>query len=650
MLLKHLYDLAQSPSRKILDDPAFAPKAVRWIIELDAAGRLLGQGPKATGDDKRGKEFSCPQTIRSKVAGGVAEFLTDGLTSVFGLDPDPEAKMTVKKRADRDANNTRKCGDFWRQVEDAHAKTGRPGMQALLKFKKSLTSAPTFLRWGRGKEAKSHGNPAWWLRTAGGEEVKLRPDNFTFLVNGKLLLEDETIRQCWRETHAKEVGQSRASLSRGLCLVSGRNGVPLAPTHNPKIQGVPNTQSFGAAIVSFDKDAFASYGFDQSMNAPTADDAATAYCVALNWLLDHDDHHVRLGQTTLAFWAREHEQAAGLFARLLNTPDPQGVAKFLQQPFGGITRDLAHRDQFYAVTLAGNAGRIVVRHWLQVPLDDAIENFRRWFADLELFVPPRPPMPKKRAAATAKDKKPTPPLAIFRLACATVREAKDLPPGVPAQLYRAALEGVAPSLALLKPMLDQLHSRMVRDEPYNLLFDESRFALLKLILNRNRKETDMEIRPRLTADTDDPAYNCGRLLAVFDGLQQRAHEWKLEGATVAERYYGSASATPATAFSILWRLHLHHLKKLHRLGSKHEAAAYAIEQKITGISALFGQTEEMKRRRLSPTLPRTLDLQAQGRFALGYYQQKAEDKAGQQAAANDNLTSEPKQPVGGTHL
>ncbi len=157
----------------------------------------------------------------------------------------------------------------------------------------------------------------------------------------------------------------------------------------------------------------------------------------------------------------------------------------------------------------------------------------------------------------------------------------------------------------------------------------------------------MEIRPRLTADTDDPAYNCGRLLAVFDGLQQRAHEWKLEGATVAERYYGSASATPATAFSILWRLHLHHLKKLHRLGSKHEAAAYAIEQKIIGISVLFGQTEEMKRRRLSPALPRTLDLQAQGRFALGYYQQKAEDEIGRRAVANDSLKSETKQPKGG---
>ena len=56
MLLKHLYDFAHS--RRLLDDLAFAPKAVRWIIELDTDGNLVGAGPQLTGDDKRGKEFS----------------------------------------------------------------------------------------------------------------------------------------------------------------------------------------------------------------------------------------------------------------------------------------------------------------------------------------------------------------------------------------------------------------------------------------------------------------------------------------------------------------------------------------------------------------------------------------------------------------
>jgi CRISPR-associated protein Csd1 len=628
MLLKLLYDLAHS--RRLVDDLAFAPKAVRWIIELDAAGNLIGSGPQATGDDKRGKEFICPQTTRKKVAGGVAEFLADGLTAVFGLDPDQETSMTAKKRADRDANNARKFEDFWRQIAEARAGTDNPELHALLDFKRRFTSQPSFLRWGESAHAKAGEKPAWWLRTASGTEVKLGPESFCFRVNGRLLSEEESLRSYWRTVHAGEMESARRAFPKGLCLISGAPSASLAPTHNPKIQGVPNTQAFGAAIVSFDKPAFASYGFDQSLNAPASDDAATAYCVALNWLLDRKDHSLRLGQTSLCFWAKESEAASGLFARLLNQPDPQLIKDFIKNSWFGIPRELARKDEFYAVTLAGNSGRIVVRHWLQVTLDQVVENFRQWFVDLEIAVPPRPESQggKRRPAGVHDTKKDTiPALAVFRLACTTVRDAKDLASGVPAQLYRAALEGVAPSTALLKPMLDQLHSRLVRDEHYNLLYDESRFALLKLILNRNRKETTMEIQPKLTTDTDDPAYNCGRLLAVLATAQDKAHDYRLEGSGVAERYFGTASVSPASVFPLLLRLNRHHLNKI---GKSQRFAGHErfLQEQMQSILTLFKPNQPGR----PPVFPRTLDLQAQGRFALGFYQQAAEDDAARKAA------------------
>lgn len=643
MLLKLLYDLAQS--RRLLDDLAFAPKAVRWIIELDTAGKLIGCGPQATGDDKRGKEFSCPQTTRSKVAGGVAEFLADGLTAVFGLDPDPEEKMPDKKRTDRDANNARKCADFWRQITESHAATGSAELRALLDFKAGLAAPAAFLRWGKSVETKAGEKSAWWLRTASGGEVKLGPDNFTFRVNGRLLLNNEDLRSHWRAVHAAEVASARDGFPKGLCLISGESFVPLTPTHNPKIQGVPNTQSFGAAIVSFDKPAFASYGFDQSLNAPASDAAATAYCVALNWLLNRDDHSLRLGHTSLCFWAKETEAASGLFAHLLNRPDPRSVRDFIKDTWSGIPRDLARKDEFYAVTLAGNSGRIVVRHWLQTTLEQALQHFHLWFADLEIAVPPRlePRAGKRRpGGADGADKDSIPPLAIFRLACTTVREAKDLPPDVPAQLYRAALEGAAPSTALLKPMLDQLHSRLVRDEHYNLLHDESRFALLRLIVNRHhrtRKETHMEIPPRLTADTDDSAYNCGRLLAVLAAAQDKAHDYKLEGAGVAERYFGTASVSPASVFPLLLRLNRHHLNKISN-SDRFAGHERFLQEQMQSILTLFKPAVAGK----PPVFPRTLDLQAQGRFALGFYQQQAADAAARHAAQTkkDNPDTETK--------
>jgi CRISPR-associated protein Csd1 len=89
MLLTLLNDFADS--RRLLDDLAFSPKAVRWIISLDSDGNLIGAGPRETaGEKNRGMEYSAPQTSRVKNAGGVAEFLADNLTGLFGLDADPE--------------------------------------------------------------------------------------------------------------------------------------------------------------------------------------------------------------------------------------------------------------------------------------------------------------------------------------------------------------------------------------------------------------------------------------------------------------------------------------------------------------------------------------------------------------------------------
>lgn len=634
MLLKHLYDFAQS--RRLLDDLAFSPKAVRWIVELDASGTLLGGGPQITGDAKRGKEFSCPQTTRPKVAGGVSEFLADGLTAVFGLDPDPDAAMPVAKRVSRDTNNTAKQADFWRQIDEAAKATAHSGLQALMAFRHGLPAlVPQLLRWGTAPDAKPGAKSAWWLRAASGDEVRLGPENFTFRINGELLLENEAIRQFWRGQHAGEVDGARGGYTRGLCLVSARENQPLAPTHNPKIKGVPNTQSFGAAIVSFDKPAFGSYGFDQSLNAPTSEDAATAYCVALNWLLGQDDNSLRLGQTSLCFWARETEAAGSLFARLLNRPDPQAVAQFLKSPWSGIERDLARKDQFFAVTLAGNSGRIVVRHWLQEPLDQAIEHFHDWFADLELKVPQRAPSKAGKKADASGKKTEFHPLSVYWLACTTVREAKNLAPDVPAQLYRAALEGTAPSVSLIKPILDQLHSKLVRDENYQLLYDQSRFALLKLILNRNRNDTTMEIKPELTAATDDAAYNCGRLLAILAAAQSKAHDYKLEGSGVAERYFGTASVSPASVFPLLLRLNRHHLNKI-RKSERFGGHERFIEEQMQGVLSLFKPAKPGQ----PPVFPRTLDLQAQGRFALGFYQQQAAEAAARQAARTKQNDSE----------
>lgn len=568
MLLRHLYDLAQS--RQLLDDLAFAPKAIRWVLDLDATGHLLGFGPlETTGEKNRGKEYSAPQTSRPKVAGGVAEFLADGITALFGVDTDPEKDQDKpKKRQDRDGNNAAKYADFWQQIAQAWASTQHPAFRALLQFQTQAGQVPACLRWGLSQDAKTGEKAAWWLRTSAGTEVKLGADNFTFAVDGQLLLDDEqTIRPYWRTMYQQERTARDDCTQPGLCLITGQDQMPIAATHTPKIKGVPNTQSFGAAIVSFDKPAFASYDFAQSYNAPASTAAATAYCVALNWLISQPKHRLRIGQTAVCFWAQTSEDTTDFLADMLDRPQPESVRAFLNAPWAGVDRTLHHHEQFYSVTLSGNAGRIVVRHWLQTTVAAAREHLHQWFTDLQIApygAPATAERRRKRAqphdANPATSKEIPQPLALYSLAMSTVRDQKDLQSDILTQLYRAALEGTAPSLALLQPLLNRCKVDIAR-HGFKALFNVSRFALLRLILNRHHTKGTPMLTPQV-CETDDPAYNCGRLLAVLAEAQHKAHDYKLEGAGVAERYFGTACAAPGSVFPLLLRLNRHHLNKI----------------------------------------------------------------------------------------
>ena len=605
MLLQHLNDFANS--RNLLDNLAFKPKAVRWIITLDTMGNLVEQGPVETeGERNRGKEFDCPQTTRPKVAGGVAEFMADGITAVFGLDTQP---MSEKKRKDRNENNLRKYDDFWAQVEQAREKTLSPSLKSLLAFKPNPGQIPSFLRWGTSSDAKPEEKPAWWITKADGGEVKLGPDNFSFRVEEQLLLEDEIhIRSFWRKRVADDLEEAEESAKRGVCLVTGEQDVPIAHTHTPMITGLPKpARGTGSGIVGFDKPAFRSYGFEKSYNASSSISASKSYLLALQYLSSREDHSIRLGQALCCFWTRNETDATSAWGALLTQAYPIAVSNFLKSPWAGREREALRQEQFHAVTLVGNGPRIVVRHWMQATLETATENLRRWFRDLDLE-PVRLP--------TGKEK--MPPLALFRLACTTVRDAKDLQTEAIAQLFRTALEGTAPSLALLHPMLNRLRVDMARDGSTALL-NHSRFALAKLILNRNRKENNMEITEQQDAKAEDAAYQCGRLLAVLAEAQAKAHDYQLEGAGVAERYFGTAMASPASVFPVLLKLNRHHLNNI-RKSDKYKGHDRFLDEAIQEVST-----------KIYP-FPRTLDLHAQGRFALGFYQQKAADRVAREVA------------------
>ena len=64
-------------------------------------------------------------------------------------------------------------------------------------------------------------------------------------------------------------------------------------------------------------------------------------------------------------------------------------------------------------------------------------------------------------------------------------------------------------------------------------------------------------------ETNDPPYNCGRLLAVLDDIQREYHKADI-GADIIARFYGNASTFPANVFARLLRLSKAHLNKIGR--------------------------------------------------------------------------------------
>ena len=624
MLLKHLYDFAIS--RKLLDDLAFRRDTpVRWIIHLDAGGNLVSSGPQETEGPRRNKghEYSVPKTSRATNSGTVADFLVDDIGAIFCLNTKPEEPANQRAIAKLKAKHE----DYWRQIREAKQATADSRFNALLGFQSRLEGKPpSFLRI----DAKG-GN--WLVKTASGIEKPLGSDMFSFAVSGtEPLFLDETVREHWSKVHVAEMQETEKESLYGLCMVTGDTGVPLARTHTPMVTGLPKpAKGTGAGIVGFESPAFRSYGFEKSYNAPTSVVASKAYLLALQFLSKREDHWLTLGPAWLCFWAAQSDSASSLFARLLNRPDTLTVRRFMASPWAGIEKPPADTDKFFAVTLTAAGPRIIVKEWMQTTVAEAADHFHQWFADLELSIPQRPPAKTKPAG----EEREFHPLSVYWLARSTVREAKNLAPEIPTQLYRAALEGTAPSLSLLTPILNQFHSKLVRDENYQILYDESRFALLKLILNRNRKNTTMQLKPELTADTDDPAYNCGRLLAILAAAQDKAHDYKLEGAGVAERYFGTASSSPGSVFPLLLRLNRHHLDKISK-SNRFAGHERFISEQIQGVCALFRPAKPG----LPPMFPRTLDLQAQGRFALGFYQQTAADTAARRSGPkNDDASS-----------
>lgn len=251
-------------------------------------------------------------------------------------------------------------------------------------------------------------------------------------------------------------------------------------------------------------------------------------------------------------------------------------------------------DAFYATALSASGGRVVVREWLETTVGEARRHLAHYFA-LQRIVD--------------GDGTEGHPLGLYALAASTVADPRrDLPPNTPKVLLRMALKG--------GPLPRWLLYQAVRRNRAEQRVTRPRAALIKMVCLSNQDVLKEDEMVQLDMDNRHPAYRCGRLLAVIESAQRSAIPG-LEG-TVTDRFYGTASSAPGSVFPHLLRGVRHHLAKLRR---DQPPVYHALEARLEEIINGLKITHDLK------GFPKVLTLEEQGLFALGFYHQRAADRA-----------------------
>ncbi|EEZ75908.1 type I-C CRISPR-associated protein Cas8c/Csd1 [Neisseria lactamica] len=375
------------------------------------------------------------------------------------------------------------------------------------------------------------------------------------------------------------------NVQKGICLVTGK-AAPIARLHN----AVKGVNAKPAPFASVNLSAFESYGKEQGFIFPVGEQAMFEYTTALNTLLA-SENRFRIGDVTAVCWGAKRTPLEESLASMINgggkdKPDEHidAVKTLYKSLYNGQYQKPDGKEKFYLLGLSPNSARIVVRFWHETTVAALSESIAAWYDDLQMVRGENSPYPEY--------------MPLPRLLGNLVLDGKmeNLPSDLIAQITDAALNNRVLPVSLLQAAL--------RRNKAEQKITYGRASLLKAYINRairaGRLKNMKELTMGLDRNRQDIGYVLGRLFAVLEKIQAEANPGL--NATIADRYFGSASSTPIAVFGTLMRLLPHHLNKL-----EFEGRAVQLQWEIRQI------LEHCQR------FPNHLNLEQQGLFAIGYY-------------------------------
>lgn len=311
--------------------PGFAASQISFTIVLDRDGGYVTTQDERVGEGKKLRPQTRPAPAAPKRTVGVASgAFWDKTSYVLGRTALDET-VSVAKQAKDAKRLVREHAAFLARHEKLLDGTDDVGCAALLGFLQQWSPE----RYEALKDAAA-----------------MLDQNVAFRLEGEAgFIHD---RPAARAALMAEAG-ARDAGPEGMCLVTG-DVAPIARLH-PSIKGVAGAQSSGAALVSFNHDAFTSFGKAKGANAPVSEAAAFAYATALNGLLAASrtngkgrpiyPNRIMLGETTVPFWA-EHGAAESIVRAMIGDEEEMDFGDALpvdEQTETSKLRDVLDRMQ-----------------------------------------------------------------------------------------------------------------------------------------------------------------------------------------------------------------------------------------------------------------------------------------------------------------
>jgi CRISPR-associated protein Cas8c/Csd1, subtype I-C/DVULG len=598
MILQALCDYYDRMAEEFPEEvaqPGYAVTSVSKSIVLDKEGHLvqvldLTEWREICNKNGKTESKAFPMRLvtpqQPKRSGKKPEpaFLCENANFLFGIYSDPEG-ADYRFEASRSIHET-----VLHQVQD-------DGAKAVLSF---------FAR--RKKGSLDYGD----IDTSGLEEG----GNIVFQLEsdlGAFIHDRPAIKEAW--DHYLSARSENATI--GQCLVTGTIG-PIARIHG-------NLDGFGQdkpTLVGFNKDSFVSYRKEKGDNAPVSESAAFKYVTALNMLIGDRSRCLNIHGEKVLFWAEKkapmEEQIVGAilegetsFRRFeideLTSRKVSGVLDHLLQGTPPEQLELSSDVRIFVLGLTSNKTRLVIRYFFVNTFGQFVERLQRHHEDIKVIGSVRDPVNP----------------SVYRIMKETALrgDSKNVPAPHQTALIRSIMTGSPYPNSLYIAMLGRIRAEAGRDAV--MAVNRVRIGVIKGYLNRNARLFNQKewLGVALDSEITEVPYLLGRLFAILNQAQYEA--LGKVNASIVDKYLNAALASPQQVFPSLLSNAEKHFKK----SEKH----FVRKQMMSVMEKL-------------PTggFPKTLNVDAQGQFMIGFYHQQQFFFRGKPTESGTEVGTEPE--------